>query len=87
MVQKEIMGMGNFLVQKKQGPKKDWKDMCCWGCGGTMHGWRECLTPRQGNNFPYKPVNRNLNGWQGEETKTSSPLPTMTREESTSKDN
>ena len=51
--------------------------MKCWGCGGTGHSWRECSTPRQGNNLPFKPVNQNLNqnagqnlnGLQGEETR------------------
>ena len=27
-----------FLITKTQRPKKDQKDMCCWGCGGTGHG-------------------------------------------------
>ena len=80
-------GNGKFPNTKTQRPKKDQKDMLCWGCGGTGHGWRECLTPRQGNNLPFKPANRNLNGQWGEETQTSSPLPTLTREESTSMDN
>ena len=54
-------GNGKTTNTKTQGPKKDQKDMCCWGCGGTGHGWRECLTPRQGNNFHFKLANRNLN--------------------------
>ena len=48
------MGMAGFLSTKTQGPKKDQKDMHCCGCGGTGHGWRECLTPRQGKNLSFK---------------------------------
>ena len=58
-----------------------------WGCGGTGHEWRECSTPRQGNNLPFRLANQNLNGQCGEETQASNPLPVMTREESTSTDN
>ena len=67
--------------------------MKCWGCGGSGHRWTECSTPRQGNNLPFKPTNRNqnhgqnLNGHQGEEMQPSNPLPVMTWEESTSMDN
>ena len=25
------------------------------GCGGSGHSWRECSTPRQGNNLPLRP--------------------------------
>ena len=35
--------------------------MKCWGCGGTGHSWRECSTPRQGNNLPFKPTDQNQN--------------------------
>ena len=35
-------GNGKFPSTKTQSPKKDQKDMLCWGCGGTGHGWREC---------------------------------------------
>ena len=53
-------GSGKYPITKTQMPKR-LKDMFCWGCGGTGHGWRECLTPRQGNNLPFKTTNRNLN--------------------------
>ena len=56
-------GNGKFFSSKTQGTKKDWKEMCCWECGGTGHGWRECSTHRQGNNLPFKLASRNLNGW------------------------
>ena len=36
--------------------------MICWGCGSIGHGWKECATPRQSDNLPFKP-------------ETSSPLP------------
>ena len=42
-------GNEKFSNTKTQRPKKDQKDMLCWGCGDTGHGWRECLAPRQGN--------------------------------------
>ena len=50
--------------------------MKCWGCGDTVHSWKECSTPRQGNNLLFKPTNQNqnqiigqnLNDQQGEET-------------------
>ena len=80
-------GNGKFPNTKTKRPEKDQKDILCWGCGGTGHGLRECSMPRQGNNLPVKPANRNLNWLMGEETETSSPLPTLTREESTSRDN
>ena len=78
-----------------QRPKTDKKNMTCWGCGGSGHSWRECSTPRQGNNLLFRPNNlnqnqgdrQNLNGQQGEETQPSNPLPLMTREESTSTEN
>ena len=50
--------------------------MTCWECGATGHGRRECSTPRQGNNLPFKLANRNLNGQQGGNTDLqSSPNP------------
>ena len=69
--------------------------MKCWGCGGSGHSWRECSTPRQGNNLPFKPNKQNqnqndgqfLNDQQGEKTQPSNPLPMTTREESTSTEN
>ena len=75
-------GNVKFSNTKIQRPKRDQKDMLCRGCGGTGHGWRECLTPRQDNNLPFRLANRNLNGQWGEETQKSNPLPTTTREES-----
>ena len=60
-------GNGKFPNTKTQWLKRDQKDMLCWGCRGTGHGWRECLTPRQGNNLPFKLANRNLNGQWREE--------------------
>ena len=67
-------GNGKIHDTRTQRPETDRKDMICWGCGGIGHGWRECSTPRQSNNLPFKP-------------ETSSPLPTSTREETTSIDN
>ena len=67
-------GNGKIPNTKTQRSEKDRKDRICWGCGGIGHGWRECATPRQSNNLPFK-------------SETSSPLPTSTREESTSTDN
>ena len=84
-------GIGKYSSR----PKHDRKNMMCLGCGGTGHSWRECSTPRQGNNLPFslKPPNAdprsrpNLNGQQGEEIPTSRPLPVITRKESTSMGN
>ena len=84
---KQSNGKSKFSNTKFQRPKKDRKDMKCWGCGGTGHGWRECSTPKQGNNLPFRPANQNLNGQWAEETQASNPLPAMTREESTLMDN
>ena len=50
-----------FTSAKFQRSKRDRKDMKCWGCGGTGHSWRECSTPRQGNNLPFKLMNQNQN--------------------------
>ena len=50
-------GGGKFTNTKTQRPKKDRKDMLCWGCGGTRHRWREGLTPREGNNLPFRLAN------------------------------
>ena len=50
-------GNGKFSNKKTQGPKKERKDITCWGCIGTGHSWRECSTPRQSNNLPFKPTN------------------------------
>ena len=54
-------GNGKCLSTKFQRPKRDRKDMKCWGYGGAGHSWRECSTPRQGNNLPFKPTNQNQN--------------------------
>ena len=74
-----------------QKPKKDKENMTCWGWWGLVYSWRECSTPRQGNNLPFRPNpvspnqgnRQNLNGQQGKEMQSSNPLPVMTREEST----
>ena len=84
-------GNGNYPSNTFQRPKCDRKNVTCWGCGRTGHSWRECSTPRQGNNLPFRPNlsisnpgNRpNLNDQQGEKIPTSNPLPVTTREEST----
>ena len=55
-------GSGNFSNTKTLRPKKEMKYMTCWECRGTGHGRRECSTPRQGNNLPFKLGNLNLNG-------------------------
>ena len=44
-----------------QRPKHDRKNMTVWGCRGTGHSWRECSTPRQGNNLPFRPNTPNSN--------------------------
>ena len=68
---KQNNGDRKFSDVKTQKFKKDRKDMKCWGCRSMGHGWRECSTPRQGNNLPFKPTsqnqntNPNLNGQQG----------------------
>ena len=88
-------GNGNYPSITFQRPQKDKKSMTCWGCGGLGHSWRECSTPRQGNNFPFRPnplslnqsKRQNLNGQQEEEMQPSNPLPVMTREGSTLKRN
>ena len=73
---KSSNGNGKYLYTKFQKPKRDKKDMKCWGCRVTGHSWRECFTSRQGNNLPFRANNQtqnrndgqNLNGQQGEET-------------------
>ena len=52
---------GKYLYIKFQKLNRDRKDMKCWRCRGSGHSWRECSTPRQGNNFPFKPKNQNQN--------------------------
>ena len=88
-------GKGKHPSTALQRPKRDKKNMTCWGCGGSGHSWRECSTPRQGNNLPFRPNNQNqnqedgqnLNDQQGEEKQSSNTLPVMTREGSTSMEN
>ena len=54
-------GNANYPSTTFQRPKSDKKNMACWGCGGSGHSWRECSTPRQGNNLPFRPSNLNQN--------------------------
>ena len=87
----KLNGNSKYIPNAFQRPKHDKKNMACWGCGGMGHSWRECSTPRQGNNLPFRPNpqnlnsgNRpNLNSQQGEEIPSSNPLPMTTREQST----
>ena len=73
---KSSIGNGKYSSTKFQRPKRDRNDMKCWGCGGAGHSWKECSTPRQGNNLPFKPSDhnqnqndgQNLNSQQGEDT-------------------
>ena len=58
---KSSNGNGKYLYTKFQKLKRNRKDMKCWGCGGSGRSWRECSTPRQGNNLPFKPKNQNQN--------------------------
>ena len=88
-------GNGKYPSTIFQRPRRDKKNMTCWGYGCSGHSWRECSTPRQENNLPFRPnhlsqnqVDRqNLKGQQGEEMQPSNPLPVMTRKESTSTGN
>ena len=52
---------GKYPSTTFQRPKQDRKNMTCWGCGETGHGWRESSTPRHGNNPPFKPNSLSLN--------------------------
>ena len=65
-VSKPSNGNGKYLSTTFQRSKRDRKDMKCWGCGSTGHSWRECSTPRQGNNLPFKPTNYNQNQNNGQ---------------------
>ena len=47
-------GNGKYPSTTFQRPKRDRKSMICWGCGDSGHSLRECSTPRQGNNLPFK---------------------------------
>ena len=62
-------GNGKFSNTKTQRPKKERKDVTCWGCRGTGHVWRECPTPWQGNNLPFKLAKQNLNCWWGRKSR------------------
>ena len=78
-------GGGKF--SKPQRPNKDRKDMIYWCCGGTGHGWRECLIPREGNSLPFKLANHNLNGRCGKAAQTSNPPSVPARKGSESTNN
>ena len=54
-------GNGKYPSNTFQRPRHDRKNMTCWGCGETGHSWRECSTPRQGNNLPFRPNAPNSN--------------------------
>ena len=58
---KSSNGNDKYSSTKFQRPKRDRKNMKCWGCGGPGHSWRECYIPRQGNNLPFKLNNQNQN--------------------------
>ena len=58
---KSSNGNGKYSSTKFQRPKRDRKDMKCWGCGGAGHSWRQCSTPRQENNLPFKPTTQDQN--------------------------
>ena len=74
---------GKYPSNTFQRPKYDRKNMTCWRCGVVGHSWRECSTPRQGNNLPFRPNPSNLNPanrpkfkWPtGGGIPTSNPLP------------
>ena len=59
-------GNGKYSSTKFQRPKRDRKDIKCWEGGGTGHSWRECSTPRQGNNIHFKPTHQNQNQNNGQ---------------------
>ena len=54
-------GNGKYPSTTFQRPQRDKKNMTCGGCGGSGCSWRECSTPRQGNNLPFRPNNPNQN--------------------------
>ena len=65
MVQDIHNGVENLLTPNPKDQIKHRKGMLCWGSGGTGHGLRECSTPREGNNLPFRPANQNLYGrWE-----------------------
>ena len=59
-------GKGKYPSTTFQRPKRDKKTMTCWGCGGSGHSWRECSTPRQGNNLSFRPNKLNQNQGDGQ---------------------
>ena len=63
---KSSNGNGKYSYTKIQKTEKDKKDMKCLGCPGTGHSWRECSTPRQGNNLPFRPSNQTQNRNDGQ---------------------
>ena len=52
---------GKYPSSMFQRPKKDKKNMTCWGCVGSGDSSRECSTPRQGNGLLFKPNPPNQN--------------------------
>ena len=42
---KQSNGNGNYSNTKFQRPKKDRKDIKCWGSGGTAHSWKSVPHP------------------------------------------
>ena len=59
-------GNGKYPSTTFHGPKRDKKNMKCWGCGGSGHSQRQCSTPRQGNNLPFRSNNLNQNQGDGQ---------------------
>ena len=61
---KQSNGNGKFSNTNSsmmfQRPTRDRYKML--GMQGPGHSWRECSTPRQGNNVPFRPATQNLNG-------------------------
>ena len=63
---KSSNGNGRYSYTKFQKSKRDKEDMKCWGCGVVAHSWRECSTPRQGNDLPFRPTNQTWNRNDGQ---------------------
>ena len=59
-------GNGKYPSTTFQRPKRDKKNMNCWGCGGSGHSWRECSTPKQGNNLSFRSSNQMQNRNDGQ---------------------
>ena len=57
----KCIGNGKYPSTTFQRPKRDKKNMTCWGCGGSGHSWRECSTPRQRDYILFRPNNLNQN--------------------------